>query len=81
MGNWEKQQEERKETKEKEKLSRETLGKYFYDLSKLTFTALVLGGIISFTSDTPNWIYGLIIIFGSFSAFILAYAGFKILKA
>ena len=32
-------------SRERAKCQRETLGKYFYDLSKLTFTALVLGGI------------------------------------
>lgn len=35
MGNWSERQEEKREGKEKEKTSRETLGKYFYDLSKL----------------------------------------------
>ena len=39
MGNWEKQQETTKETREKDKLSREVLGKFFYDLAKVTFTA------------------------------------------
>jgi hypothetical protein len=35
MGNFAKQQEEHKEAKEREKLSRETLGKFFYDLGSL----------------------------------------------
>ncbi|HJD10589.1 MAG TPA: hypothetical protein H9922_05480 [Candidatus Phocaeicola caecigallinarum] len=35
MGNFAKQQEEHKEAKEREKLSRETLGKFFYDLGAL----------------------------------------------
>lgn len=34
-----------KENKEKEKTARETLGKYFYDMSKLIFTAVVLTNI------------------------------------
>ena len=47
MGNFTKQQEERKEVREREKLSRETLGKFFYDLAKITFTALVVGSVAS----------------------------------
>ena len=43
MGNWEKQQEAKKEEKESEKLSREVLGKFFYDLAKLVFTAHGIG--------------------------------------
>ena len=40
MGSWSEQQEVKKEVKEKEKTSRETLGKFFYDLAKISFTAL-----------------------------------------
>ena len=40
MGKWEKQLEVIKESKEKEKISRETLGKFFYDLAKTSFTVL-----------------------------------------
>ena len=39
-----KRRDVRGESRERAKCQRETLGKYFYDLSKLTFTALVLGG-------------------------------------
>ena len=38
-----KRRDVRGESRERAKCQRETLGKYFYDLSKLTFTALVLG--------------------------------------
>ena len=41
MGSWSEQQEVKKEVKEKEKTSRETLGKFFYDLAKISFTALI----------------------------------------
>lgn len=40
--------------KESEKTGRETLGKYYYDLSKLAFATSVLGsGEISFLGDRP----------------------------
>lgn len=47
MGSWSEQQEVKKEVKEKEKTSRETLGKFFYDLAKISFTALVVGSVVS----------------------------------
>ena len=37
--------EDKDKNKEKEKTARETLGKYFYDMSKLIFTAVVLKNI------------------------------------
>ena len=42
-----KRRDVRGESRERAKCQRETLGKYFYDLSKLTFTALVLGGALT----------------------------------
>lgn len=43
MGNYTKQIEAREERKERDKTSRETLGKFFYDLAKLSFAGLVVG--------------------------------------
>ena len=39
MGNWSEQQEAKKEVKEKDKVRRETLGKFFFDLAKLAFVS------------------------------------------
>ena len=80
MGNWSERQEEKQEGKEKEKTSRETLGKYFYDLSKLSFTALFLGGGVSLVLDFQNINYWVLVSFGAFTSFIFAYIGYKILK-
>ena len=41
MGDFSNRQKAKEEAKQSEKLSRETLGKYFYDLAKVTFTAMV----------------------------------------
>lgn len=49
MGSWSERQEVKKEVKEKEKISRETLGKFFYDLAKTSFAAMVAGGAVSFS--------------------------------
>ena len=54
MGNWSVQQEAKKEVKEKERTSRETLGKFFYDLAKLVFTAMALVGGVSLIIDEPH---------------------------
>ena len=45
MGNCTKQTEAHEERRERDKTSRETLGKFFYDLAKTTFTIMVLGNI------------------------------------
>lgn len=82
--NWSEQQrakaEIRKENRERERVGRDTLGKYFYDLSKLTFTALCLGGGVSLIMDFSNTSYWLLISFGAFVSFGFAYIGYKILK-
>lgn len=48
MGNWSEKQEAKKEVKEKEKISRETLGKFFYDLAKTSFTDVQIMSCIGF---------------------------------
>ena len=76
-----KRRDVRGESRERAKCQRETLGKYFYDLSKLTFTALVLGGIaMLFQSEKIE-----ISMIGMFMVRILfsvglAFCGNKILK-
>lgn len=52
MGKFIERKEAQKTSTEMKKLKKETMAKYFYDLSKLTFTAMVLGGIISFLQGT-----------------------------
>lgn len=80
MGNWSDQQEVKKENKEKEKLSRETLGKFFYDLAKISFTALVVGSIVSVATHQEKIEYWLLILIGIFVTYIFSYIGYKIIK-
>lgn len=71
--------EVQKASAEMKKLKKETMAKYFYDLSKLTFAAMVLGGIISFFQGTEmKW--GYVIILGLIVVFMLARVGNNILK-
>lgn len=80
MGNWEKQQEAIKEAKERDKTSRENLGKFFYDLAKLAFAALVIGSITSIVVKDNNIESWIIVGIGSFVTYIFAYIGYKIIK-
>jgi hypothetical protein len=55
MGNFSKMQEEKREGKEKDKTRREKLAGYFFDLSKLSFAGLVVGGIVSIKPDNIDY--------------------------
>lgn len=69
-----------KEDKEKEKVSRETLGKYFYDLSKTCFASFVVANVIAlFISKNLLMSIGLVLL-GIVSTIGFARAGYYILK-
>lgn len=80
MSNWSEQQEAKKEGKEKDKIRRETLGKFFFDLSKLVFTAMALVGGVSLIIDEPHIKQGALLVIGMLLTYILASIGYKILK-
>nr|WP_295306316.1 hypothetical protein [uncultured Prevotella sp.] len=71
-----------KEDREKEKTSRETLGKFFYDLAKANFTTNVASCILSMVMKEKYddlLVWGLLV-FGLLSTSVLAYIGYRILK-
>lgn len=80
MGNYSKKQEEKKENKERDKTRRETLGKFFYDLAKLTFAAIVLGGLTPIYTNMDNSTNWSLIIAGTIFTIIFSLIGNKILK-
>ena len=80
MGNWSEKQEAKKEVKEKEKLSREALGKFFYDLAIISFTALVVGSVVSVATQQERMEYWVLIFIGVFVTYIFSYIGYKIIK-
>lgn len=80
MGNWEKQQEDKRAGLERDRSRRENLGKFFYDLAKLTFAGLVIGGIVSFSPDFENVNTLYRVFFGGISTVLFARIGNKILK-
>lgn len=78
--NWIEQQKAMTEAKEKNRTRREKLAGYFFNLSQLTFAALVLGGLTPLFSDyheTSNWIT---LPFGAFTTFVFATIANRILK-
>lgn len=80
MGNWEKQQEFLKEIKEKNKVSRENLGKFFYDLAKVTYTAMVIGGTVILFSEAIKRETFFMVSVGLIATTFLAIIGYVILK-
>ncbi len=82
MGNWELQQEARRESKERDKTRREKLAGYLYDLSKITFTGLVIGGVaMFFSSSTENMEYVIYtVIAGIVLTYMFAWLGNRILN-
>jgi len=69
-----------RDEKDKVKSRKEKLAGYFYDLSKLTFAALVLGGMSSLYTDDfkPYTIY--VVIAGLVLTYITAFSANRILK-
>ena len=69
-----------RDEKDKIKSRKEKLAGYFYDLSKLTFAALVLGGMSSLYTDEfkPYTIY--VVIAGVVLTYITAFSANRILK-
>jgi hypothetical protein len=80
MGNWSEQQEIKREGKEKDKTRREKLANYFFDLSKLVFAALVLGGITPLFTNVSDGINWTTIVLGIFSTYMFANFANRILK-
>ena len=57
MGNWEKQQDEKKESRERDQSRRENLGKFFYDLAKLTLRVWLLEVLLHFDTELKESIF------------------------
>lgn len=82
MSNFDNNRQKKEEAKEREKNRRENIGKYYLDLSKLTFAALVLGSITyTFSNESIDYSLVWIVMAGGLaSTVILAKIGNQILK-
>lgn len=70
-----------KETRERDRSRRDTIAKYFFDLSKLVFTGMVVGGMISFFqagefTSGMTWC----VVYGIICTILLALVGNHVLK-
>ena len=80
MSNFIKNIEQQKEKRERNRLSRQELGKYFFDLSKLSFGAMVLGVIVPWLTESDSPYYLILLVIGIFCTSCLAFFGYKIIK-
>ena len=70
-----------RDDREKEKLSRETLGKFFYDLAKTCFAAIVVTNAIAIVLGDGDFLTtGGLLLIGVIAKFIFARVGFLIIK-
>lgn len=70
-----------KEEREKQKSSRENLGKFFYDLAKTTFAVMVLGNVATvFVGEVNPLALSVLIVLGVVLTSILACIANRTLK-
>ena len=71
---------DRNEQKERDKLFRQSLGKFFIDLYKLVFAGVVVGGVVQLTQSRDYALMAVMVVLGILVSCIFAFVGFKILR-
>ena len=71
---------DRSEQKERDKAFRQSLGKFFIDLSKLVFAGVVVGGAVQLMQTRDFELLPIMATIGIFVSFLFAIVGFLILK-
>ena len=80
MSNFARAQEENKERRAWERSTKEILSKYFFDISKLIFAAIVLGSFAPMISNGEFKFYWSAIIVGLITTIAFALVGYNFLK-
>ena len=80
MGKFVEQQKAKEEQNDRDRTSRENLGKFFYDLAKLVFASMVLVGGASLILNESNSNQAVLLTTGVVLTYILAYIGYYIFK-
>lgn len=82
MSNFSKQNDERKEKREKDKARREKLAGFFFNLSQVSFTALVVGTPVTLFKEElyDNYILMIMLVIGIIFTIAFAKIGNNILK-
>lgn len=70
-----------REDREKMKSSRDNLSKFFYDLAKTSFTAMVVGDVVTmFLKEQVTMTASLLFVVGIIATYLLALFGYRISK-
>lgn len=80
MGKFAERQVALQEAKETRRLSRDKLGSFFYDLAKIVFTTLVVGGLFALVTDPRELGYVVLMIMSVFITCALAFIGYRIIN-
>ena len=82
MSNFSKQNEERKEKREKDRTRKEKLAGFFFSLSQVSFTALVIGIPVTMFKEElyDNYILMIMLVIGIIFTIAFAKIGNNILK-
>lgn len=81
MSNYSNDIEERKERKDKNKVRKEKLAGFFFNLAQLTYTALVLGSVVLFfQGNNLSFKLFAMLIIGGIVAYLWAKVGNNLLK-
>lgn len=78
MGKWNIQM--KLENRERRKVRRENLSKFFYDLAKLVFAGVVIGGILQLYGNPNDLNLWVMVIIGTMVTYLIAYFANNILK-
>lgn len=80
MSNFSKIQEERNQQKQANRQTRETMAKYFLDLSKLFLTAVALSALSPWLTNSKTQINWGIVVTGIIICIVFAVLAYRILK-
>ena len=80
MSKWSFQQELKREEKELSKTRKGNLSKFVYDLAKVTFTGVVIGGVIQLYENPHDFGVWVMVGNGLVSTFLIEFYANKILK-
>lgn len=72
MGKFYNQLQVRNDIKERKRVQKETRGKFFYDLAKITFTLAIISGIPALLTDIKSTVHWTTICIGFFLTLLLS---------
>lgn len=80
MGNFDETRKAKEEVRKKNDVRKEKIAGYFFDLSKLSFAGMVIGGITPLFTNTDNEVNYFTSLIGLVSTYIFAFTANRILK-